>query len=352
MRSDGLLFVTVFSCLFLALGAVRFPDIPKNLFGYVGPEVHETKVLFVGDIMLGRYVETLYDEQGGEYLFAGLSPLLPRYDAIVGNFEAAIPEQHSKTKEGEMRFSVRRDIATSLQTWLTAASLANNHAYDFDAEGNRATAAYLKSVGITPFGDARYPGSGDVYYLTHHDEQIAIIGINAVGGYDTSAITNVISNVAASSSMQIVFIHWGDEYVETHNESQEVLAKAMIDAGADAIIGHHPHVVQDVGWYNNVPIFYSLGNFIFDQYFSEAVQTHLAVELSIRNDEVTYRLIPMTSLNQKSVPRLMNIKERAAFLDVLAAKSHPAIANSIAKHGSINTTSVLAELKNKLMMSQ
>ncbi len=79
----------------------------------------------------------------------------------------------------------------------------------------------------------------------------------------------------------VVNIHWGTEYEHEYNTTQSITAHALSDSGADVIIGHHPHVVQGLEIYKNKLIFYSLGNFIFDQYFSSDTQTGLSLGLSI-----------------------------------------------------------------------
>src|SRR5690606_29076429 len=95
------------------------------------------------------------------------------------------------------------------------------------------------------------------------------------------------------------------EYELVHDELQETLAKALVDAGADAVMGHHPHVVQDVAFYDGVPIFYSLGNFIFDQYWNEHVQTGLGVEMRIEAGQIAYQLIPFTTARSRNQPMVM-----------------------------------------------
>ena len=150
--------------------------------------------------------------------------------------------------------------------------------------------------------------------------------------------------VSKKSDMQIVYIHWGDEYEPVHNLEQEQLAKRLIDLGADAIIGHHPHVIQDIGLYKGAPIFYSLGNFIFDQYFSDEVQVGLAVELKIVNNSISYHLIPFDSTNTPGSPRVMSVDKKIQLFQTLAEKSSPEISQSIAENGTIIVTGTLASL--------
>jgi poly-gamma-glutamate synthesis protein (capsule biosynthesis protein) len=93
----------------------------------------------------------------------------------------------------------------------------------------------------------------------------------------------------------VVFLHWGNEYETLHTKSQEDFAHFFIDSGVDLVVGAHPHVVQDVETYNGKRIYYSLGNFVFDQYWNEEVQTGLMVKVVLEGDSVTYEDITITS---------------------------------------------------------
>ena len=117
----------------------------------------------------------------------------------------------------------------------------------------------------------------------------------------------------------IAFMHWGIEYKTNNSKAQQDLAHKMVEAGADLIIGSHPHVVQNIELYKNKLIFYSLGNFIFDQYFSKNVQQGLAVGLEIYKDKLVYAIYPIQSV--KSQPNLMSDEDKAKFLADLAARS-------------------------------
>ncbi len=100
--------------------------------------------------------------------------------------------------------------------------------------------------------------------------------------------------------------------------------------GAEAVIGHHPHVVQDIELYKGVPIFYSLGNFIFDQYYSTEVQEGLWVEMEVAADNsVEYTLKGVTSIGSWSAPRFMSAYENDVFLQTLAKKSTKSIYEQI-----------------------
>lgn len=345
MPRASLILITVLLCSVLALGSLSFPDIPKLQRGFVGFEPSETKYLFVGDIMLARYVETLIEQEGVDYPFKGLNTLTNRYEAVIGNFEAPISPEHTQTVVDSMSFSVATTSVTALNQYVDYVSLANNHTFDQEEVGLAFTRQVLASSSISTFGDPKNDLHKAVTYLHHEDEQIALIGLNATEHeISSSSLASLFNDLRQQSSMQIVYIHWGEEYESLHSQEQELLAYELIDYGADVIIGHHPHVIQDVALYKGVPIFYSLGNFIFDQYFSDDVQVGLGVELSFTDREITYRLIPFTTHEYESSPRLMTYDERQALLNDLAARSDSRIAAQLARTGEITISKSLASL--------
>ena len=95
----------------------------------------------------------------------------------------------------------------------------------------------------------------------------------------------------------LIFPHWGTEYEQTHSISQEKLAHAWIDAGADFVFGGNPHVIQDAEVYKGKPIFYSMGNLLFDQDFSPETQRGLVIAVKINKDGTKLVLLPTISKN-------------------------------------------------------
>jgi poly-gamma-glutamate synthesis protein (capsule biosynthesis protein) len=133
-------------------------------------------------------------------------------------------------------------------------------------------------------------------------------------------VKKIIADLNGRTDLIIVNIHWGVEYEHVFNKTQQDLARDLIDSGADIIIGHHPHVVQGLEIYKNKPIFYSLGNFIFDQDFSRDTQEELAVEINFNPDgQAKARLYPL--LSRQSQPSLMAGKEKENYLKKIAGWS-------------------------------
>lgn len=320
----------------LAIGSFSFASVQRPEAEIV--PVEKDKIRFVGDVMLARNVETLMDKYGSDYPYTFL-PKQPQAAYLVGNFEAAIPKVHVPTPSLTFAFSVNPVHLQGLMSYgFTHVGLSNNHSYDFGADGFENTLLMLHASGLETFGDQSDLATSSITYIDLGTTTVALVGVYAVHDMpsDTS-ITAVLETASKASDVQIAFVHWGEEYKLVHNAFQEKLAHKLIDNGADAVIGHHPHVVQDIGSYQDRPIFYSLGNFIFDQYFSEDVETGLAVDLSLHNSGMVFDLSPISSIGSRSTPRFMAGDERNALLQTLAKKSEPAWQEMI-KNGFIEVS--------------
>lgn len=281
------------------------------------------RMLFLGDVFLGRGVETRMEEFGEDYPFSHVSSFLRGHDEVFANFEAPIPEVHTKTKDFTFNFSVDRAYADVLGAHgITGVSLANNHTLDKGTDAYEHTKEVLRSAGIAASGHPKRVGGSDVQYYDLDNVRIAVVPLNLTfGGAPAKEAALLISKLEDEAEHVIVYVHWGAEYKLHSNKTQQSVAHTLIDAGADAIIGHHPHVVQEVERYKNGIIFYSLGNFIFDQYFSEHVETGLAISLSQEDGVYSYELYPVSSTDTRSAPKLLSGDARAAFLQSLAERS-------------------------------
>lgn len=248
------------------------------------------KIMFVGDIMVGRYVETLIDKNGFDYMFASVTPMF--MDTItIGNLEGPIPATHQHTSNLGFQFSFRKDIIEKLSDiGLDAVSLANNHGYDHGVAGYENTKKVLNEVGIAYFGN--YKNTVSDYFETElGGNRVIVFGINViVDNFDRKLAVDRVKDLSEKNpnALLVAFMHWGNEYDVVHNEYQEQLAHDLIDNGVDVIIGAHPHVVQDVGYYKGVPIYYSLGNFVFDQYFSKNTQEGMVVLLDVVDGHIIF----------------------------------------------------------------
>ncbi|MFT5849874.1 MAG: poly-gamma-glutamate synthesis protein (capsule biosynthesis protein) [Patiriisocius sp.] len=338
----------LFGILLLAIstgsGVVSVPDqLHIGSFAqmvHTEPELLEpthpyTQMTVVGDVMLARHVEKYLNAYGSSYAYSQL-PVMATSTALLGNFEAPIPEEHVPTEANTFRFSVDQQHVPALRAYgFTHMSLANNHAYDSGLPGFASTQEVLKEADVVPVGSPEL-SSSSISYIEINGTSIAVIAIYALDiTPDPAVLAEIVTQAADSSDYQFAYIHWGNEYKPVHNAFQEALAYTLIDLGVDTIFGHHPHVVQDIEIYNDGLIFYSLGNFIFDQYFSIEVQEGLQVTVSPTQSGLQYILDGVSSIGSRSAPRLMQGFERDVFLTDLANKSSEAVQEQI-RAGIIN----------------
>ena len=180
----------------------------------------------------------------------------------------------------------------------------------------------LASSSVNSFGDREGLASTSITYLTISDKSIAIIGIHTlVSSPDETQVKQFIDTYASTSDLVIAYVHWGTEYDRAQSHWQQVYAKELVSAGVDVIIGHHPHVVQGVEKIGNSIVFYSLGNLIFDQYFSTDVQEGLILKMVAMTDGFEFEFFPVTSLGSRAQPREIIGNDRTRFLESLAEYS-------------------------------
>lgn len=279
--------------------------------------------IFTGDIMLGRAVERIMNRTDDSYPFLRIENIISHADVAVGNFEASIPEIHTETPDFGFQLSVRSDYVSAIKKHgFDIVGIANNHAFDFGMSGLTHMRSVLEENELTVFGDPNEVNESSTAVVSLGSSKLGILAVHAVyKDLDIPEIKKQIQNLDAKSNLVLVYIHWGTEYETLHTKEQERMAHALIDAGADGVIGHHPHVVEDIEVYNGKPIFYSLGNLIFDQYFSEEVERGLLVEVSILPDTVVFTPIPVSSIKSRSQPSLFPVDEQNAVLTELFMRS-------------------------------
>jgi len=339
------LLMTIVSCIFLVYYILHAGTNIPLLQGFirssymVNDETNATKtipaqtpatLLAVGDIMLGRNVERLTNENGRDYAFENITSFFQTFNLVFANLEGPIPTLHRPTPSGSTTFSFVSTTPTLLKRHnIGIVSLANNHLYDQGASNATRTREKLQAEGILTVGDQKVVNESLITTSTINGKNIVFVALYDVfGALDEVKAQSLVKKTAdTTDAFVFLSIHWGDEYKLTHNARQERIAHALIDAGADVIVGHHPHVVQDIEMYQNKPIFYSLGNFIFDQYFSTDTQEGLAVGITLTDDQTTYTLFPIDIV--KSRAQLMDSDKKTPWLEALAKRGEKNISSAV-----------------------
>jgi len=288
-------------------------------------------ILLVGDIMLDRGVEDLIKQNSIYYPFQRISNFLRGIDIVFGNLEGPIVKNPPELLDNSLKFAFNLDVMKAV-SWcnFNLFSLANNHTLDMGKKGLEETKEWLKKYGINFVGDP-LSGSLDNLNSSFLRDNITFLAFNQIFPFmvkeeEIIKTTKTVKSLNPDNFL-IVSLHWGEEYELINSPAQQSLAHKIIEVGADLIIGHHPHVVQNIEKYQGKLIFYSLGNFIFDQYFSPDTQQGLAVGLEIYPDRLVCRLFPL-QINF-SQPVLMEQNKASEFLIQLAKRSDDKLVDEI-----------------------
>ena len=272
------------------------------------------RVTFVGDLLLDRGVRERIESQGVDALFSpSVDSLLASSHCVVANLECPAtkvvrPVQKWIVFRGEPEW-----LAPLRQHGITHLNLANNHSIDQRREGLMSTINNILDAGMTPLGaGANMREAAKPVLLTETPRQVWLLPSQrlslenfpylperpCVSQEDFSLLLQRVSSLKRNNpqSLVIVTLHWGGENTMRPILQQVAEAHQLVDAGADIIIGHHSHTMQPVEHYRGKPIYYSIGNFIFDAqrpFHDKAC----AVTIDITADDVSVSTIPLSITN-------------------------------------------------------
>ncbi|MFC1638496.1 CapA family protein [Patescibacteria group bacterium] len=265
-------------------------------------------IVFVGDAMLDRYNRVLSDRNGVDHFTSSVKDVFEGNDLVVANLEGAVTDEKSvslgtvKGDKGHFSFTFDKNSTKDFLSYnnIGLVNLGNNHILNFGEEGLLETKQFLRDSGVEYFGD---PSDFDSTYTIKkiNGLDIAFVNFNGFHGPKSDEVSEMIRGLDGKSDLVIVYAHWGSEYKLTPSDRQIKNARKFVDSGADLIIGTHPHVVQSIEEYKGKMIFYSLGNFVFDQYFSEDVKNELAISVSISENEIGFKLVPLRVSSQEGL---------------------------------------------------
>ncbi len=248
--------------------------------------VSQVRILFVGDMMFDRYIRKVSDRNGYDFSFRKVDALLKGNDLVVGNLEGPITDNKSVSIDSEMGesnnyiFTFDPKIAEVLSNKnIKLVNIGNNHIANFASSGIENTRKYLTKSGVVFFGD---PEDADKRLAIKNikNTKVAFINYNQfIFGAEQKTIADINNAKSLNADFIVLYTHWGKEFMTEPEDKMKILAHKFIDNGVDLIIGSHPHVVQPKEEYKGKLIYYSLGNFIFDQYFDPNTQKGLAVQV-------------------------------------------------------------------------
>jgi len=251
--------------------------------GFLEEKNTTKKIIFVGDLLLDRGVRDRIEHLGMDALFdVSIDSIFDRADVVIANLECPatktlepINKKYIFRAEPEWLEDIKRHGITHL-------TMANNHSMDQGREGLKSTNNNLKKYGLIPlgFGNNHKMACTEVL-LTDRPRKVYVLSSSQVASENwtfleekpcicEASIDSVLKRVQVirkkePNSIVIIQLHWGAEHTDKPLLSQKQQAYSLIDAGADAIIGHHTHTIQSIERYKDRPIYYGIGNFIFDQ---------------------------------------------------------------------------------------
>lgn len=262
----------------------------------------ESELLFVGDIMFARGIASLQQERGLDYPFALIKARLNESDMVIANLEGPISSR-GKNQGSIYSFRFKPEIVSVLkEANIGAVSLANNHIWDWGSDALADTLLHLENAGI------KFAGAGISYQSANEPAKFQI-GKNGfamfsftnlypsslearedragISDFDLTLLERKIKELREEEiDIVIASFHWGSEYETRSSISEQLIARKMIDSGVDLVVGHHPHVAQEIEEYKGRYIAYSLGNFIFDQNFSADTSHGLMLSVRVKNGKI------------------------------------------------------------------
>ena len=260
-------------------------------------------------MLLDRGVRRQIEKQNVSWLFEDVENIFRSSDAVIINLECPITDTLSPVNK-RFIFRADSDVSPALRkAGITHAALANNHTIDQGRRGLTSTAYYLRQAGITPLGyGENQEAACRPVIISKKGMEIAVF--NSVllplenwvylegqpcvcqASVEDLAIRIRTLKAEKPNCRVVAALHWGIEYHSKPTDRQRRDAYCLIDAGADAIVGHHPHVVQEEEFYKSKPIFYSLGNFVFDPIYPDAKKSRL-LQLIFGKEGISYRMKEM-----------------------------------------------------------
>lgn len=258
-------------------------------------EEKTTKLVFAGDILLTGYLLSQYDNRGiNGIVAADIVGEMNQADLTMVNEEFPFSTRGTAAQDKQFTFRIDPKRVNVFQDLgIDIVTLANNHVLDYGQEALTDTFDTLDNAGI------QYVGAGNNYEEAKQRREFELngkkVGILAASRvlpvaswaagtspgvfstYDPTGLVGEIENAEQDCDIVIVYVHWGIEKSEYPEDYQRELAKKYIDAGADIVIGAHPHVLQGIEYYNGKPIIYSLGNFIFGSQIPKTVLLKLEI---------------------------------------------------------------------------
>ena len=274
-------------------------------------------LVFVGDIMLADSPGKVIAR--GEDPFAPFAAILKSADIRVGNLECVVATTGSAEPDKPFTFRAAPRSLRFIKRHFDAVGLANNHTGDFGPHAFAEMLGLLDKAGIGYFGGGLDLARAHTPLIIERKGlRIALLAYNeffprsfeadvdkpGVAWSEDEQVRRdiTLARTQYHADLVVPFMHWGWEHAPLASARQRQLARIMIDAGADAVVGGHPHVTQDVEHYRGKPIIYSLGNFVFDGFSNVDNNTGWLLRLELDRDGVRAWRTTVARMGREGVP--------------------------------------------------
>ncbi len=279
-----------------------------------GGAVLAQTILFTGDILLDRGVRKVIERRGAHALFShGIDSLFATAQVVVGNLEC--PATTIKAP-AQKRFVFRAEpewLGVLRQHGVTHLNLCNNHSIDQGREGLMSTRANVAKAGMVPLGAGRnMQEAASPVLLCRQPRKVWLVSslrlalenhayLPSRPSVSQESMEKLLSRVhylkkKDPSCVVVVSLHWGAEHTLKPVPSQRLEAHRLINAGADVLVGHHTHTLQTIEEYRGKKIYYSIGNFIFDQQ-QPLNSSACVVKLSVGKKKISVETVPISIRN-------------------------------------------------------
>lgn len=259
-------------------------------------------LLTTGDVLLARTINAKsVQDNNFDWPFARTTNLLSNSDLTFINLETPLLENCPVISSGFKFCGSSRNVSALTNAGIDIVNLANNHSGNYGRSGLGATITNLHQANIHTTG------------TTMNHEPITINGINfAFLGFDDTIssikldqLVQLVQSAKSQSDHVIVAIHWGVEYQDQPTSRQKRLGHLAIDSGASLVVGNHPHWIQPIEQYKDGYVYYSHGNFIFDQFWSEATKRGLIVTTTFSKTKIQHIKPQTIYIDPPGIPRLV-----------------------------------------------
>ncbi|WP_249897794.1 CapA family protein [Paenibacillus sp. PK3_47] len=280
-------------------------------------------LVFAGDILLDGFVGDQITRYGVNFPFAKVAPVLKKADLSFANLETPVSVR-GKAAEKTFAFRSRPETLGGLgYAGIDGVTLANNHILDYGQQAMLDTLIHLdrNKIGHTGAG-SNIEEAFKPYVKTVKGKRIAVLGASrvlsgpswhagkntpgAASAYTAEPLLGAIKKSAKENDFTVVYLHWNEEFKDYPQEYARTLAKQMIDSGADIILGAHSHCLMGIEYYKHKPIYYSLGNFVFNKSTRGGEKTvhSMLAHFEISGSAVTGRITPVKIIGGQ--PNFMN----------------------------------------------